>query len=75
MTVELSKEAENALNSYLSEQGLAQDAAPNIIEEALETFLFKQVLRQDHILNKDLAPEEAESLAEEAVRAYRKAQL
>ena len=71
MTVELSKEAENALNSYLSEQGLAQDAAPNIIEETLETFLFRQVLRQGHTFNKDLTPEEAESLAEEAVRAYR----
>ena len=72
MTVELSKEAEESLSTYLSEEGLGRDAAPGVIEEALEAFLFRQTLQRGHALNEDLSIEDAEALAEKAVRAVRR---
>ena len=74
MTVELSKEAEASLEAYLAEKGLRKDAMPGVVEEAIEDFLFRQTLADAHRRNADLEPEEAEAVAEEAVRNYRQSQ-
>jgi len=71
MTIELSKETEQYLQEYLLREGLQPDAASNIVNTALEDFLFREMLRQAHERNKDLNPEEAEALIADVIKEDR----
>ncbi len=68
MTIELSKETE----AYLLQRGLKKEAMSEVAEEAIETFLFRQMLDKTGKRNADLSPEEAERLAEDVVAKDRK---
>jgi phosphoribosyl-ATP pyrophosphohydrolase len=67
MTIELSKETEAYLEAYLVQEGLKKEAMSKVAEEAIETFLFRQMLDRAGKRNADLSPEEAETLAEDVV--------
>lgn len=71
MTIELSKETEQSLQAYLAQQGLKEEAMSDVVEEAIETFLFKQMFKEAHQQNAHLDPEETEALIEEAIDDYR----
>ena len=72
MTVELSKETEQSLEDYLASKGLDKGAMSEVVEEAIDTFLFRQALRDSHQRNAHLEPEEVEAIVEEAVREHRR---
>ncbi|CAN5896343.1 hypothetical protein BH24DEI2_BH24DEI2_22930 [soil metagenome] len=74
MTIELSKETQQSLQAYLAERGLAEEAMSDVVDEAVETFLFRQVFREAHECNAEVDPENAEAAIEEAVRDYRRGQ-
>lgn len=74
MTIELSKETEQSLEAYLARKGLAKEAMSDVVEEAIEAFLFRQTFREAHERNADLGSEEVEAMAEEAVRKHRRDQ-
>lgn len=57
MTVELSKETEASLEAYLAEKGLRKDAMPDVIEAAIEDFLFRQAFQGSHERNAHLEPQ------------------
>ena len=74
MTIELSKETEQYLEAYLIEQGLQKDAMSNVVEEALEDFLFKRMLDSAAKRNADLDLQAAESLIQEVIKEDRQNQ-
>ena len=74
MVVELSKETEQSLEAYLTQKGLKKDAMSEVVEEVIETFLFKQMLKASHERNAHLDPEEVEAMVEEEVRQHRREQ-
>jgi hypothetical protein len=74
MTIEISKETQAQLEAYLVQQGLKKEAMSEVAEEAIETFLFRQMLDKTGKRNGDLSPEEAEALAEDVVAEDRKKQ-
>lgn len=75
MTIELSKEIEQSLEAYLAEKGLERDAMSEVVEEAVETFLFRQTFKEAHTRNAHLDPEEVEALVEDEVRKHRQRRL
>ena len=75
MTIELSKETEQSLEAYLAQKGLKKDAMTEVVEEAVEDFLFRQSLHEAHERNAQLDPEVVEATVEDAVRDYRQNQL
>lgn len=74
MTIELSEELEQSLQAYLADRGLTEAAMTDVVEEAVETFLFQQTLKEAHERNAHISPEEAEAAIEQAVREYRRNQ-
>lgn len=74
MTIEISKETQAQLEAYLIQQGLKKEAMSKVAEEAIETFLFRQMLDKIGERNADLSPEEAEALAKSVVAEDRKKQ-
>lgn len=75
MTIELSKATEQSLKAYLAQKGLEKGAMAEVVEEAIEDFLFRQSLREAHARNAHLDPEAVEATLEDAVRDYRQNQL
>ena len=75
MTIELSKETRQSLQAYLAERGLAEEAMSEVVDEAVETFLFRQMFREAHERNAEVDPEKAEVAIEEAARDYRRGQV
>lgn len=75
MTIELSKETEQSLQAYLVQKGLAEDAMSEVVDEAVETFLFRQMFREAHERNAGIDPEQAQADIEEAIDDYRRNQL
>lgn len=71
MTIELSEEIEKSLQAYLAQQGLEADAMSNVVEEAVETFLFRQMFKEAHERNAGVDPEKAQADIEGAVDDYR----
>jgi hypothetical protein len=74
MTIEISKEIQAQLEAYLFQQGLKKEAMSQVAEEAIETFLFRQMLDKTGKRNADLSPAEAEAVAEDVVAEDRKNQ-
>jgi phosphoribosyl-ATP pyrophosphohydrolase len=74
MTIELSKETEAYLEAYLAQQGLQKEAMSKVAEEAIETFLFRQMLDKAGRRNADLNTEEAEALVRDVIAEDRKQQ-
>lgn len=74
MTIELSKETQKYLEDYLIQEGLKKDAMPDVVEEAIESFLFKQMLYKSGKRNADLSPDAAESLMERVIQEDRQKQ-
>ena len=74
MTIELSKETEQSLKAYLAQKGLQKAAMVDVVEEAVEDFLFRQSLQEAHERNIQLDPEEVETLVENAVMEHRRNQ-
>ncbi len=75
MTIELSEETEQSLEAYLAQKGLKREALADVVEEAVEEFLFRQSLQEAHERNAHLDPEEVETIVEDAVREHRQSQL
>jgi hypothetical protein len=67
MTITISKETQQYLEAYLLQQGLDKEAMSDVVEEALEDFLFKRMLDTSAKRNADLSSEEAEALVEQVV--------
>ena len=74
MTIELSKETVQSLKAYLTQRGLHKEAMSDVVEEAVEDFLFRQSLLEAHERNAQLDPDEVETLVESAVKEYRQNQ-
>ncbi len=74
MTIELSKETEQYLEAYRVEHGLKKDDMFEIVEEAIETFLFKQMMRTAQKRNAQLDTEETEAMIEQTIKEDRKKQ-
>ena len=74
MTIELSKETEQSLEAYLAQQGLKKEAMSEVVEEAIETFLFKQMMNAAHKRNAHLDPEETEAMIEQVIKEDRQKQ-
>ena len=75
MTITLSKETEQSLENYLVYQGLNKEALSSIVEEAIETFLFRQRFQHVHQNNQHLSLDDVENMVEEAVRGHRQKQI
>ena len=71
MTIEISKETEQSLETYLLESGLDKAAMSDVVEEAIENFLFRQMMRNAHERFAHLDPEATETRIEAAVREHR----
>ena len=74
MTIELSKETEQSLETYLVERGLGKAAMSDVVEEAIETFLFRQMMQSAHKRNAHLNPEATEAVIEQTVKGDRQKQ-
>ena len=74
MTIELSKETEQSLETYLLESGLDKAAMSDVIEEAIENFLFRQMMRNAHERNAHLDPEATEVMIERTIKEDRQKQ-
>ncbi len=75
MTIELSEETKQSLQAYLAAKGLADDAMSDIVNEAVETFLFRHMFREAHEHNAGVDVDEAEASIEDAIREYRDKQI
>ena len=75
MTIELSKETQQSLQAYLAQKGLDDDAMSAVVDEAIETFLFRQMFREAHERNAQVNVDEAQADIEDAVDTYRRNQL
>ena len=72
MTIQLSKETEQSLEAYLVERGLDKGAMSEVVEEAIETFLFRQMMNAAHKRNAHLDPEATERMIEQTIKEDRK---
>lgn len=75
MTIELSEETKQSLRAYLAARGLADDAMSDVVNEAVETFLFRQMFREAHERNAGVDADEAEATIENAIGEYRDQQI
>lgn len=75
MTIELSEETRQSLQAYLAARGLTEDAISDVVNEAVETFLFRQMFREAHEHNAGVDVNEAEASVEDAIREYRDKQI
>lgn len=71
MTFELSKETEQSLQAYIAQKGL-KNAAAKLVDEAVETFLFRQMFSEAHEQNANVDIEKARADIEDAVNDYRR---
>ncbi len=75
MTIELNKETEQNLEDYLMQQGLESDALSDamntVVQEAIEDYLFRQMMRNAQERNKNLNVAETEELIEDVIREDR----
>lgn len=74
MTIELSKETEQSLEAYLVSKGLDEGAMSEVIEEAIENFLFRQMMRNAYERNAHLDPEATEAMIERTIKEDRQKQ-
>ena len=75
MTIELNKETEQSLQAYLAQKGLKDDAMSKVVNEAVETFLFRQMFSEAHERNAGVDLDQAQADIEDAVDDYRRNQL
>ena len=75
MTIELSKETEQSLQVYLAQKGLKAEAMSEVVDEAVETFLFRQMFKGAHERNAGVDLDKAQADIEDAVDDYRRNQL
>ena len=74
MTIEISKETEQSLQTYLVESGLDKTAMSDVVEEAIENFLFRQMMQNAHKRNLHLDPEATETMIERTIKEDRQKQ-
>ena len=74
MTIQLSKETEQSLETYLSESGLDKAGMSEVVEEAIETFLFRQMMQRAQKRNAHLDPEATEAMIEQTIKEDRQNQ-
>ena len=74
MTIQLSKETEQSLETYLVESGLDKAAMSDVVEEAIENFLFRQMMQTAHKRNAHLDPEATEATIEQTIKEDRQKQ-
>jgi hypothetical protein len=65
--VTVSQETDRDLRAYLAQKG-GKGELSRFVEEAVQEQLFWDAVAESHEANADLSAEEAEALAEEAVR-------
>ena len=71
MTIEISKETEQSLEAFMAQQGLSKDAISDVVEEAIEDYLFRQMMSANHKRNAHLDPDEVDNLVENEIRQHR----
>ena len=74
MTIEISRETEQSLETYLIESGLDKADIPDVVEEAIENFLFRQMMQNAHKRNLHLDPEATEAMIERTIKEVRQKQ-
>jgi len=66
-TVSVSKQTDASLRSFLADNGMNEDERSKFIEDAVKWRMFEKTLAEVRSKFADMAPEEIETLVEEAV--------
>jgi hypothetical protein len=72
-TVSVSKDTDIAVRSFLAQRGMKKGDLSKFIEEAVKWRVLDQTITEARSKFSDMAPDELESLIDEAVLATRKA--
>jgi len=70
MTIEISKETEQSLEAFTTQQDLSKEAMSEVEEEAIEDYLFRQMMSPNHKRNAQLDPEDVDTLVENEIRQH-----